>query len=96
MRRAAKIDRNQREMVALLRSIPGITVALDHDDILVGHKGKTYWFEVKAPECVGKNGEIRESAKKDSQKKLEKEWSGHYQIVWHVDQIMIALGFTSN
>lgn len=96
MRRAAKVDVNQREMVALLRSVPGITVEVGHDDILVGHKGKTYWFEVKAPNCVGKTGDIRESAKKESQKKLEKEWRGHYQIVWHVDQIMAELGFTPN
>ena len=96
MRRAARIDANQPEIVALLRSIPGVTVEVGHDDILVGHKGKTYWFELKTPDCVGKNGKVLESEKKDGQKKLEKEWKGHYKIVWNVDQIMEALGFTPN
>ena len=49
LRRAAKIDRNQGDIVSALRKIPGISVETGHDDILVGYKGRTWWFEVKAP-----------------------------------------------
>lgn len=87
-RRKKKVDRNQGEIVKQLRAIPGVTVELDHDDILVGRNGKNYWFELKDPDQVSKRtGEILESAKEDSQVKLEENWQGHYQIVWSFDQI---------
>lgn len=91
-RRKDKVDANQPEIVATLRAIPGVTVELGHEDILVGYKGRTYWYEVKTPECVGKDGNIRESAKKDCQKRLEKEWKGHYLIIHSVDQILEDIG----
>jgi hypothetical protein len=92
-RKAAKIDSNQPDIVKDLRETPGIEVAVSHDDILVGYKGKTYWFEIKEPDCVSKKtGEILESAKKPSQVKLEKEWTGHYKIVTTVDEILEEIG----
>ena len=88
-RRAAKIDSNQKEIVKSLRGIPGVTVEVEHDDILVGHKGLTYWFEIKDKSTVsGVTGEVRPSKKKASQKKLEAEWKGHYEIVWTLEQIL--------
>jgi len=93
MRRAKKIDSNQRDIVALLRSLPGVTVALDHDDIFIGYKGKNFWYEIKNPDTVSKKtGKILESAKKDSQKKLEREWKGHYKIVSNVYEILDDMG----
>jgi len=89
-RRAAKIDANQPEIVKELRRL-GYSVEVGHDDILVGHNGKTYWYEIKEPGAVGKNGNIRESEKKDSQKKLEAEYKGHYRIVWNIEQILKEL-----
>jgi len=86
--RAKKIDANQAEIVKTLREIPGVTVEVGHDDILVGYRGRTLWYEVKDPKHVGKDGTIRQSAIKDSQKKLIKEWQGFYRIVWHVAQIL--------
>lgn len=92
-RRAAKIDANQPEIVEALRKINGVSVELNHDDILVGYKGLTYWFEIKTPDCVSKQtGLILESAKKDSQKKLEAKWCGHYRIVSNIDDILSDLG----
>ena len=91
-RRAAKVDVSQPGIVKSLRAIPGVSVALGHDDILVGYKGRTYWFEVKSPHVVSKKtGAIRESAKKDSQKDLLSSWEGHYEIVWNVDQVLAAI-----
>ena len=92
-RRADKTDANQPEIVKTLRSVPGITVEVGHDDILVGYKGRNYWYEVKTPDCVNrKTGAISERFKKESQIRLEKEWKGQYRIIWNANQILIDLG----
>jgi len=89
MRLKAKIDLNQNLLVDALRDIPGVTVALKHDDILVGFKGNTYWFEIKSDSAVSKRtGKVLEKRKKKSQMKLEKEWTGHYRIVSSIDEIL--------
>ena len=82
-RRAAKVDANQAEIVKALRSIPGVTVALRHDDILVGREGMTFWFEIK------KSGKAEVKA---GQAKLRKEWTGHYAIVSTLDEILAEIG----
>jgi hypothetical protein len=77
-RRAAKVDANQSAIVKELRGL-GYSVELDHDDILVGCHGKTFWYEIKTgPKAVVK----------DSQKKLLKEYRGHYKIVWSTEMIL--------
>jgi hypothetical protein len=92
-RRAARIDRNQGQIVKALRKIRGVTVQTGMDDLLVGYKGFTYWYELKEPEKVSKKtGELLESAIKPSQKKLRDTWKGHYRIVWSLDQILAELG----
>ena len=91
-RRAKKIDSNQPDIVKTLRSIPGVTVELDHDDIICGYKSRTYWFEIKTPDCVGKDGKIKPSEIKPSQVKLSKEFTGHYKIVWEIEQILHEIG----
>lgn len=95
-RRKDRIDINQPEIVKALRAIPGVTVELGVEDILVGHQGRTFWYEIKDPGTVSKkNGEILESAKKDNQKRLESEWKGHYRIVHCVDQILADIGISA-
>jgi len=87
-RRAAKIDSNQPEIVKELRK-RGFTVQVGMDDILVGHNGKSYWFEIKEPDTVSNvTGKVRPSEIKDTQHKLLASWKGHYQIVWSVEQIL--------
>ena len=78
-RQAARVDSNQSEIVDMLRQIPGISVSVGHDDILVGHLGKTYWYEIKVSE---------KSPIKSSQTRLLKEWRGHYKIVWSLNMIL--------
>jgi len=90
-RQAAKTDNNQSQIVKELRQIPGVTVVTGHDDLLIGYKGKTYWFEIKDPEMVGKDGNVRPSAIKESQKSLLANYTGHYRIVWSIDQILSEL-----
>ena len=92
-RRAARVDDNQSDIVEALRSIPGVTVELGHDDIFVGYKGVNYWFEVKRADLISKKtGALIPSAKKQSQKRLEKEWRGHYKIVTSLDEILGDIG----
>ena len=94
-RRAAKIDSSQNEIVSALRKIPGCTVQVGHDDILVGYRLRTYWFELKEPGCVSrKTGLILGSSKKPGQKKLEAEWAGHYRIVSTLTEILTEIGIT--
>ena len=81
-RRAAKIDSNQREIVSSLRKLPGVSVEVGHDDILVGYGGRTFWFEIKS----------RPNAPlKPSQTVLLEKWRGHYQVVCSLDEILEKL-----
>jgi len=67
----------------------GFTVQTGMDDILVGARGKTYWFEIKDPEkAVKKKGGFKAGAIKDSQIELAAEWKGHYAIVHSLEQIL--------
>lgn len=92
-RYAAKIDKNQPDIVKALRKINGVTVQLAMDDILIGYKGTNYWIELKEPETISKKtGKINESAIKDSQKKLRIEWKGQYSIVTSLNEILIIMG----
>jgi len=92
MRRKARIDNNQNSIVEALEDIPGVTVALKHDDILVGQAGRTFWYEIKSDSAVSrKTGKVLESRKKKSQVKLEAKWTGHYRIVSSLDEILTDL-----
>ena len=89
----ARIDNNQNEIVKALRQIPNLSVQVGHDDILIGHKGKTYWFEIKSPQAISKRSKKPlSSAIKPSQLKLLSEWQGHYKIVHNLDQILREIG----
>ena len=91
---AAKVDKNQQGIVGCLRGLPGVSVELRHDDILVGYNLQTFWFEVKDPKNLStKTGRIRESARKDSQKRIERTWTGQYDTVWSVEQILDIIGY---
>ena len=82
-RQAARIDANQPAIVKALRKIAGVTVYLDVDDILVGYKGVSYWYEIKASV---------KSSLQPVQTKLLAEWKGHYKIVSSLDMILEDIG----
>jgi len=86
-RYAAKADANQPEIVKQLRRL-GCTVQTGHDDILVGWKGKTYWYEVKISEAAAN----RKGKTADKQREIRDSWQGHYRIVWRLDQILVDMG----
>jgi len=82
-RRAAKVDNNQKDIVKALRKVPGVSVVLDVNDILVGYDGKTYFYEIK---------ETPKSTVKDSQYKLIKDFTGHYRFAFSVEDILQDIG----
>lgn len=91
-RHAAKIDRNQPMLVKYLLMVPGVTVALKHDDIIVGYRGRNYWFEIKPPEEIDADGYPYPGRIKDSQITLLETWLGHYRVVWGLKQMFDDMG----
>ena len=86
-RQAAKIDENQPAIVKELRSI-GSSVSVNHDDILVGFRGRTWWIEIKTPDQKTKQGHWKSGALKDSQKELLSNWKGQYNVCTTFEEIL--------
>ena len=90
-RYSARTDSNEASIVKDLRKM-GYSVQTGVDDILIGANGLNYWIEIKDPKHVSKKtGKINESAKKESQKRLEREWKGNYHIVSSLEEILEIL-----
>ena len=91
-RYAERVDNNQSEIVNQLRSIPGVSVETGYNDILVGWRGQTFWFELKNEDCVSKKtGKILESEIKPDQKRIPEKFTGHYKIVSSFEEIIEEL-----
>lgn len=86
-RYAANVDKNQSDIVEDLRDI-GCTVELDHDDLLVGTHGFTFWYELKSERAVKKDGTFKKGEIKKGQETLRDTWRGHYKIVSSFDEIL--------
>lgn len=92
MRRAAKVDANQREVVAALRGA-GASVQLLHavgegcPDLLVGYKGLNMLLEVK-------DGSKPPSAQKltPQQEAWHQDWRGHAVVVNSPEAALAAIG----
>lgn len=93
----ANQDKNQKDIVATLRQIPGVSVETGHDDILVGYRGRTYWYEIKNPDRAvsKKSGKVMSSRVQKSQKKLLNEFRGHYRVVTCLQDILSELGIAA-
>jgi hypothetical protein len=89
MRRAAKVDRNQAEIVKALRQIPGVSVQPIHTigkgcpDLLCGVRGVNLLMELK-------DGDLPKSARKLSADEHEfyRNWNGQYAIVESIDDAL--------
>ena len=87
MRRAAKIDVNQNEIVTFLRSV-GASVAITSTigkgfpDLVVGWKGRNYLVEVKTPK-----GKLT-----DDQCTFAGHWKGQIAVVRNVIDVCDLLG----
>lgn len=78
------MDANQASIVSRLREIPGLTVVTGYDDIIVGWRGRSYWYEIKRHH--------RRHQLKDSQKKLLDSFTGHYKVVCSAEEILCDIG----
>ena len=89
---AAKVDRNQSEIVLMLRTV-GCTVQLLHKvgqgcpDLLVGYRGQNILMEVK-------DGDLSPSARKltDRQVEWHRDWRGQVVVVCNVREALDAIG----
>ena len=88
-RYSARTDDNEKDIVKDLRKL-GYQVETGHDDILVAANNKTYWYEVKNPDEVDKDGlpYAKKSKTAKKQKKILDEFKGHYKIVSSLDEIL--------
>lgn len=91
MRRAAKVDDNQAEIVAALRKIgasvqPLHAVGQGCPDLLVGWRGMTSLLEVK-------DGKKPPSARKltEDQEKWHANWRGQVAVVETIEQAIEAV-----
>jgi hypothetical protein len=84
---ARRVDGNQKDIVKSLRS-SGVSVQTGYDDILVGHAGRTFWFEIKNAETLDSSGNIKNSSIRPGQKELRENWGGQYDIIHSYEEIM--------
>jgi len=81
MRRAAKIDANQKQIVKSLRQLPGVSVAITSQlgegfvDIIVGRKGFNWLIELK-------DGSKPPSARKltEDEQEFFDNWTGQIAV----------------
>ena len=91
----ARTDANQKSIVKQLRQIPGVSVEINHDDILCGYRKKTFWYEIKRPELKKKKSEgYRKGSIKKSQERLLNDWNGHFLIVSTIEEILEDMGIS--
>jgi len=92
MRRAAKKDANQDEIVAALRDV-GASVALTHQlgggfpDVVVGYRDETFLLEIK-------DGDQPPSKQQLTRKEAEfhQSWRGQIAIVTSVEEALRVIG----
>ncbi len=92
MRRAARTDANQTEIVEALRAV-GATVAITSmigdgfPDIVVGYRGENYMIEIKD----GSKPPSKQQLTPD-EKKFHNIWRGKIDIVISVDEALEIVG----
>ena len=93
MRRAARIDANQNEIVAALRGIPGckvaITSALGHGfpDIVVGWMSNNYLIEIKDSDKPPSKRRLT-----PDEKKFHEQWAGQIDIAETFEDCLRIIG----
>lgn len=86
MRRAAKVDIAQPEIVAALRAAGCSVLFIGKPvDLAVGRAGLTYFLEVKS-------GESKRHDLTPSQMDFFRDWRGHAVVVCSVDEALRAVG----
>ena len=93
MRRAAKVDDIQREIVAALRTCGATVLNLSRvgegcPDLLVGFRGHNVLIEVKRPRAKGQRAGTTTPAQDD----FLAGWRGRAVVVRTVDEALRAVG----
>lgn len=95
MRRAARVDDNQREVMAALRQVgasvePTHAVGAGFPDIVVGFRGANYLLEIK-------DGNKRPSERRltPHQQKWHATWQGNVCVVTNSNEALEAIGVRS-
>lgn len=87
--RAKKVDKNQPTIVEQLRKIPGVSVAHTHmigeglPDIVVGHRQRNYWIEIKDPNQPPSKRKLT-----PDEEKWHQQWTGHVAVAETVTDIL--------
>jgi hypothetical protein len=84
-----RTDANHKELIDLIRQIPGTSVFSTHEvgkgfpDIVVGYRGLNYMFEIK-------DGAKSPSQKKltQAEQKLHISWKGQIDVVENIDDVL--------
>lgn len=88
VRRAARVDANQAEIVEALRGIPDLSVAVTSElgrgfgDIVVGYRGFNFIFEIKLDDAQPLT---------DDQREFHAGWRGQIQKVCTLKEIVSTL-----
>ena len=89
MRRAAKIDDNQNDIVKKLRCIPGVSVHITSSlgkgfpDIVVGHRGRSHLIEIKDGAKVPSKRKLT-----PDEQEFKDKWTGCYFVANSFDDII--------
>lgn len=83
MRRAAKVDVNQSQIVAAFRALgcsvkPAHAVGEGFPDLVVGYRGNDYLVEVKTP-----SGKLT-----PQQEQFRSDWQGSYHVARTTDDVI--------
>ncbi len=95
MRRAARIDDNQPQIVRALRSLgasvqPLSAVGQGCPDLLVGYRGATLVLEVK-----NKDGPPSQRALTPHQERWHRDWRGQLAVVHDITEALAALNIAT-
>ena len=92
MARWGSTDANEAEIVGLLNAIPGVTVAKLSQvgggvpDLLVGHRGRNFLFEIKDPNKPPSGRKLT-----PAQVKFHDTWRGQVQVAHTFGEILSVI-----
>jgi hypothetical protein len=95
MRRAARRDANEPDIVSALRHFGATVQPLDAKgvpDLLVGHSGKNYLLEVKEPEGVRGGRSKKGQRLNELQVLWHMKWRGQCVVVRTVNEALAVIG----
>jgi hypothetical protein len=96
VRRRAKVDANQGEIVLALQTVgcsvlPLVQLGGGVPDLLVGHRGRNYLLEVKRPGVRGKKRGLYHQVVADRQQRWHDAWQGQADFVETVEQALAVV-----